>query len=268
MSEKPLNDAWAAGDAYEVFMGRWSREVAARFVRWLGAEPGRAWLDIGCGTGALTSAICSIADPSSVVACDPSAAFVEHTRGNVSNSRVSVVVAGAADLPRSRDGFDRVVSGLVLNFLPDPVQSVREMRARACSGGVVAAYVWDYAGRMEFLRTFWDEVTAVDSSAGDLDEAARFPLCRRDTLEAIFGDAGMRDVESRAIEIPTRFERFDDYWRPFLGGTGPAPSYVASLSEAKRRNLKDRLERRLTPNEDGAIDLVARAWAVRGTVPT
>jgi SAM-dependent methyltransferase len=267
MNASSLDDKWVTGDSYEEFMGRWSRRLAERFVRWLGADPGLSWLDVGCGTGALASAICSHADPSSVVACDPSEPFVEQTRRRIGDPRVSVAVAAAGNLPRNPGGFDRVVSGLVLNFLSDPLQAVREMRACARPEGVVAGYVWDYAGRMEFLRLFWDEAVALDSTAQDMDEGVRFPMCRRDALESIFRDAGMRDVESDAVEIPTRFEVFSDYWQPFLGGTGPAPSYVDSLSEKKRAELRGRLERRLTSGLEGVIDLVARAWVVRGTAP-
>lgn len=267
MNASSLDDRWAAGAAYEAFMGRWSRPLAERFVEWLGVQPGLTWLDVGCGTGALATAICSLADPRSVVACDPSEPFVEHARSRLSDPRVSVVVAGIGNLPGDPGGFQRVVSGLVLNFLPDPRQAVARMRERARPGGVVAGYVWDYAGRMEFLRLFWDEAVAVDPAARDLDEGVRFPMCQPDALESIFRDAGTRDVRSDAVEIPTRFEAFSDYWRPFLGGTGPAPSYVASLSEEKRDELRGRLERRLTPGPTGAIDLVARAWVVRGTAP-
>jgi SAM-dependent methyltransferase len=259
------DDRWAAGDAYEAFMGRWSRPLAAGFLRWLDADTGLTWLDVGCGTGALASTICRVADPASVVACDPSDPFVEHTRGQIVDPRVSVVVAGAGDLPQTAGGFDYVVSGLVLNFLTDPRQAVREMRARARPGGVVAGYVWDYGSRMQFLRLFWDEAIGADPAAREFDEGVRFPMCRRDTLESIFRDAGMGDVSSHAVEIPTRFESFSDYWRPFLGGTGPAPSYIASLSGEKCSELRDRLRRRLASGLDAGIDLVAQAWAVRGT---
>lgn len=262
-----MDDRWTAGDAYEAFMGRWSRRLAEHFIRWLGPQAGLDWLDVGCGTGALTSAILGLSDPASVVACDPSPAFVEHARSRIPDHRVSVVLGGAGRLPRSPNGFDRVVSGLVLNFIDDPLEAIREMQACARPGGIVAAYVWDYAGRMEFLRRFWDEAVALDAAARSLDEGTRFPVCERGALESIFGDAGMRDVRSDAVEIPTRFETFSDYWRPFLAGTGPAPAYAMSLSEEKRNALRGRLERRLRPGPDGAIDLVARAWAVRGTVP-
>jgi SAM-dependent methyltransferase len=262
-----LDDGWATGDAYEAFMGRWSRRLAEHFIRWLDSKSNATWLDVGCGTGALVSAICRLANPSSVVACDPSAPFVEHTRSRIAEPRVSVVVGGAGDLPENPSGFDRVVSGLVLNFLPDPRQAVVEMRERARPGGLVAAYVWDYADRMEFLRVFWDEAVALDAKARDLDEGVRFPICRRDALDSIFRYAGLRDTRSAALEIPTRFEGFSDYWEPFLGATGPAPSFVASLSAEGRQELRDRLERRLRPGTGGAIDLVARAWAIRGTSP-
>jgi SAM-dependent methyltransferase len=267
MNASSVDDKWVVGDAYEEFMGRWSRQLAEQFVRWLSTEPGLTWLDVGCGTGALASMIFALADPSSVVACDPSEPFVEHTKSRLTDPRISVLVARAGDLPRHPRGFDRVVSGLVLNFLPDPRQAVEEMRARAHAGGVVAAYVWDYAGRMELLRFFWDEVVALDPTARDLDEGLRFPMCGREALELIFRDAGMRDVRSDAIEISTRFETFSDYWQPFLGRTGPAPSYIASLSEEKRIELQARLESRLASEPNGAINLVARAWAVRGTAP-
>ena len=141
------------------------------------------------------------------------------------------------------------------------------MRARARPGGMVAGYVWDYAGRMQLLRVFWDEAVGVDAAAQALDEGRRFPLCRPDALESVFRDAGLCDVRSEAIEIPTPFESFADYWRPFLGGTGPAPSYVASQDADTRGALRDRLQRRLAPGPASPIDLVARAWAVRGMAP-
>jgi SAM-dependent methyltransferase len=267
MSVASTADRWAAGDAYETFMGRWSRRLACDFVRWLGAKPRLNWLDVGCGTGALTSAICDLADPASIVACDPSPPFVEDVRRRIPDARITAIVAGCGDLPEHAGGFDRVVSGLVLNFLPDQRGSVEEMRSRTHPGGIVSAYVWDYSGGMQFLRVFWDEVVALDDGARRIDEGVRFPLCRPDALESIFTDAGLRDVTSGSIVVPTRFETFDDYWRPFLGKTGPAPSYVTSLSDEHRAELEARLERRLAPaGRDSAIELTARAWAVRGTV--
>jgi SAM-dependent methyltransferase len=261
------NSNWTTGDAYETFMGRWSCRLAEKFLRWLGSEPGLTWLDVGCGTGALVSAISNFAEPSLVVACDPSETFLKHARTRIKDPRVTLMVAGTGNLPNNPGGFDWVVSGLVLNFLPDLHRSVEEMREHACQGGTVAAYVWDYAGRMEYLRIFWDEVVAMDPSAQELDEGVRFPMCKPEALELIFQAAGMKEVKSTAIEIPVRFETFSDYWQPFLGKTGPAPLYAESLNAERRAELRNRLEKRLAEGEKGDINLVARAWAVRGTSP-
>jgi hypothetical protein len=137
----------------------------------------------------------------------------------------------------------------------------------AGDGGTVAAYVWDYAGRMEFMRFFWDAAAELDPNASNLDEGVRFPLCRPDALEALHIRAGLRDVRVTSIEIRTDFVDFDDYWRPFLGGQGPAPAYSMSLDETARGRLRDLLRRRLPVKPDGSISLIARAWACSATVP-
>jgi SAM-dependent methyltransferase len=258
------SDGWKAGDAYESYMGRWSRPLARTFIRWLN-PPGRAhWLDVGCGTGALASAICDMADPASVLACDPSGSFIDHARRTVLDGRVAFVVAGAEDLPYGDGDLDYIVSGLVLNFVADPDRAIARMKQRLRRGGVIAAYVWDYADGIEFLRRFWDEAAALDSAAADLDEGRRFPLCRPETLKVLFLGAGLRDVSVGALEIPTRFQDFKDFWTPFLRGTGPAPAYATSLPRERRDLLRDRLARSMTVETDGSISLKARAWAVRG----
>jgi hypothetical protein len=126
-------------------------------------------------------------------------------------------------------------------------------------------YVWDYAGEMQILRHFWDAVTALDPAAGDLDEGPRFEICNPAVLEGLFGGGGMRDVSVRAIDINAHFADFEEYWCPFLGGQGPAPGYVASLSDDARASLRERLQASLPVSADGSIDLIARAWAIRGT---
>lgn len=257
-------DGWVTGAAYEAYMGRWSRQLAGRFLTWLRPKPSAHWLEVGCGTGALTSTICDLCEPMTIAACDPSAPFIEHARRNLSDARVSFFVAGAEALPTRNDGFDAVVSALVLNFLPDPGEAVASMRERLCPGGTIAAYVWDYADGMEFLRSFWDEAAASDPRAAALDEGQRFPLCRAGALATLFREAGLVDVGTDPLEIPTDFASFDDYWTPFLHGTGPAPSYVASLDAPSRASLRARLQRRLHAETDERIRLRARAWAVRG----
>jgi SAM-dependent methyltransferase len=260
-------DRWVTGDAYEAYMGRWSRPLARAFVAWLHPKPSANWLEFGCGTGALTSTICDLCEPASVVASDPSEPFIEHARKNLPDARVSFIAAGAEALPRRDGGFDVAVSGLVLNFLPDPEAAVASVRERLRSDGTVAAYVWDYAAGMEFLRLFWEEAVAVDPRAIALDEGRRFPLCEAPALASLFRAGGLIGVETHALEIPTDFTTFDDYWMPFLHGTGPAPGYVASLDPDQRDLLRGRLERRLQTGSDGRIPLRARAWAVRGVSP-
>jgi len=258
------DDRWVAGDAYEEYMGRWSRPLALKFLEWLHPKPSAHWLEVGCGTGALTSTICDRCEPASVVACDPSGPFIEYAKKNLSDTSVSFVVAGAESLPRREGGFDAIVSGLVLNFLSNPGDTVSMMRERLHPAGIVAAYVWDYAKGMEFLRYFWEEAVASDPRAVELDEGRRFPLCGTAELASLFRGSGLTQVETHPLEIPTEFATFDDYWTPFLRGTGPAPSYVASLDPGSLESLKERLHRRLSPAGDSRIQLRARAWAVRG----
>jgi SAM-dependent methyltransferase len=257
-------DRWAAGETYDVFMGRWSRLLALRYVSWLSLRPGGHWLDVGCGTGSLADAICGRAEPASVVACDPSEPFIEYARRRPVDPRIAFVVGGVGQLPTRVGGFECVASLLALNFFPNPADAVTEMRRVAAIDGVVSACVWDYAGRMEFLRRFWESAAALDPAAAELDEGRRFPICRPDALGSLFRSGGLTEVACDSIEIPTRFSGFTDLWKPFLGGTGPAPSYVAKLDASHRGALAARLERSLPREPDGAIALVARAWVVRG----
>jgi len=260
-------DRWAAGDAYEAYMGRWSRVLARVFLDWLDPPNASHWLEVGCGTGALAAAICERYRPASLQACDPSQAFVDHARRNALDGCTFSVIGGPDTFPLREAGFDVVVSGLVLNFMPQPELALAAMRERTRPGGSVAAYVWDYAGGLEFLQHFWEEAIAVEPAAAELDESRRFELWQAQALAASFRSAGLVDVSTDVLEMVTDFADFDDYWRPFLGGSGPAPSYVASLDSAQRDALRTRLEERLVADEDGHIRLRARALAVRGVQP-
>jgi hypothetical protein len=131
-------------------------------------------------------------------------------------------------------------------------------------GGEVALYVWDYAGKMELMRYFWDAATALDPRAAEMDEGKRFPICQPEALQRLLRVVGLIDLETRAIDVPTVFWDFDDYWSPFLGGQGPAPGYCMSLPDDTRTSLRERLRGCLPAHPDGSIHLVARAWAVRG----
>ncbi len=247
-------------------MGRWSRQLAPSFISWLQIPAGSHWLDVGCGTGSLSTAICHHAAPGSVLGCDPSEPFIQFAQNHSEDARLSFVRAGTGSLPHRGGGYDSVTSLFALNFFPDPEAAVGEMRSLTAKRGVVSACVWDYSGKMEFLRLFWDTVVTLDPAAGDLDEGKRFPICQPSALSALFRTCGLGDVRCEAIEITTRFADFGDYWKPLLGGTGPAPTYIASLDSERRAILADNLEKALGRDQGKPPSLVARAWAIRGRV--
>ena len=258
---------WASGDAYEPYVGRWSRLVAREFLVWLARPHGCRWLDVGCGTGALSHVILDTAAPRAVVGVDQSEGYVAYARERITDPRATFRRADAQALPFPNPEFDAAVSGLVLNFVPAQARAVAEMRRAVRPDGTVAVYVWDYAGRMELMRHFWDAAVALDPAAQEQDEGRRFPICKPEPLAGLFEQVGLRDVEGRAIDVPTVFRDFDDYWSPFLGGQGPAPGYCMSLSEERRAALRERIRVGLPVQSDGSIRLVARAWAVKARVP-
>jgi len=257
-------DNWSAGALYEPYVGRWSRLVARDFLAWLEVGAEKEWLDVGCGTGALAETILRQASPQRLHCVDLSAAFISHAKTRLGDARTAFAVADAQALPVASASFDAAVSALMLNFVPRPERAVAEMARAVRSGGVVAAYVWDYAGKMELMRYFWDAAAALDPAAAALDEGVRFPLCQPAALMDLFRAEGLIRTETRSIDIPTRFKNFHDYWSPFLGGQGPAPGYAKGLSEDRRAALREQIRAALPINSDDSIDLIARAWAIRG----
>jgi SAM-dependent methyltransferase len=238
--------------------------MAREFIGWLDLPPGLHWLEVGCGTGALTGTILDLAEPASILACDPSEAFVELARGKITDSRATFAVAAADNLPKSAQPPDVCVSGLALNFIPEPKAALEGMARRLAPDAVIGAYVWDYADGMEFLRIFWDAAADLDPAAEALHEGRRFPLCAPWPLRALFLNLGLKDVTVQPLTIPTRFRDFSDFWEPLLGASGPAPAYVQTLDTESRRHLKESLEKRFPIKGSESVDLTARAWAVRG----
>lgn len=265
MVSTQISDRWERGDPYEQYVGRWSRRVAPLFLAWLKIPAQRRWLDVGCGTGALSAAILDNCSPLSVIGVEPSEGFLEKAKEQL-GARVLLRRGSAAEIPLEDRSVDVAVSGFVLNFVPDALAAVREMARVTTDGGTIAAYVWDYAGRMEMMRHFWDAAIDLNPDAAKLDEGARFPLCRPEALTELFASAGLGGTEVTAIDIATSFATFEDYWRPFLGGQGPAPAYAMALEETARTRLRDRLLERIPLQADGSISLSARAWAVRAVV--
>jgi SAM-dependent methyltransferase len=264
MTAPERRNTWASGVAYEPYVGRWSRLIAREFLAWLAVPPNACWLDIGCGTGALSQTILEVASPQSVLGVDPSEGYLAFAREQIQDTRADFLLGDAQSLPDFSSAYDTVVSGLVLNFVPQPGQALREIVRAVRKGGTVAAYVWDYAGQMQLMRYFWDAAVALDPTASTLDEGQRFPLCQPEPLRQLFQTAQLGKVEVRSIDVPTTFRDFDDYWFPFLGGQGPAPGYAMSLSEERRVALREHIRATLPIAPDGSIHLTARAWAVRG----
>jgi SAM-dependent methyltransferase len=259
-----MNDSWSNGIAYEKFMGRWSALVARKFLHWLAVPPASSWLDVGCGTGSLTRLILETQQPGKIISVDPSEEFISHAQHTISDPSVTFKIGQAQSLELDSNSVDAVVSGLVLNFVPQPEDAISEMLRVTRPGGTIGIFIWDYSEGMQMLRYFWDAAAALDAKAHALDEGVRFPLCRQGQLEALVRETGMKQVQSTAIEVETIFRDFDDYWEPFLGNVGPAPNYTMSLDTKDRSKLEHRLRNSLPTGEDGSISLVARAWAVKG----
>jgi SAM-dependent methyltransferase len=257
---------FAHAHAYEPFMGRWSRRLAPLFVEFAGVQPGESVLDVGSGTGALASAILEAKPRTQVVGVDAAPAYVSTARMRAPRG-ARFVVGNAEALDFADDTFERALSLLTLNFVRDPAQAVAEQMRVTHPGGVVAAAVWDYGGAMPMLRVFWEEAVAIDPKAAASDERG-MPLSRHGQLSTLWLSQGLLAVGERPLTIEQRFNSFDDFWLPFLGGQGPAGTYVASLSEATRNALRERLRQRIFEGElESPFVLAARAWAVKGYVP-
>jgi SAM-dependent methyltransferase len=246
---------FSEGDGYERFMGRWSRRLAPRFVTFAGVTKGDRVLDVGSGTGALAAAATAV-ESARVTGIEPSPAYVRYAQEHA-NARFEV--GDALALPFPDDAFDRTLSMLVLNFVPDAAAALQQMIRVTRPGGVVAAAVWDYSDGMQMLRTFWDAAVALDPDAAPRDER-HMPLCTRGALPELWRTHGLQDVDEQPLTIDMAFASFDDYWQPFLCGQGPAGAYVSSLSESARRALESKLR------ADVDLMMRARAWAARGVI--
>jgi len=258
---------FSEAEAYERFMGRWSRQLASALVGFAGVGDGDAVLDVGAGTGALAAAAAEAAPSSRIIGIDPAAPYVALAQARHPGDRIRFEVGDAQQMRFADATFDRTLSLLVLNFIPDTAKALDEMRRVTRHGGTVAAAVWDYGDGMQMLRTFWDEAVALNPESAAKDER-NMPFCRAGELGAFWRKRGMEQVVEQGLTIETRFTGFEDYWGPFLEKQGPAGAHVASLSLAARNQLRERLRRRLLGDgPDRPIVLTARAWAVRGIVP-
>lgn len=258
-----IEDTWNSSDPYEYFMGRWSKLMAPVFLSWLNPSFHKSWLDLGCGTGALSESIYFNYEPSNLTCLDLSAGFLKKATERLPGN-VNFKIGNASNIPNSNDSFDIIVSGLALNFFPDLESALIEMKRVIKPTGIIAAYVWDYAGRMDFLRHFWDTAFEVDPGSYKQDEGVRFPICNIYNLKMLFQKAALSNIEISYLDIHTVFKNFEDYWQPFLGAQGPAPSYLASLNENLQNSIKSSLRKKMIVEPDGSIKLLARAIAIKG----
>lgn len=250
-------------EVYDRFVGRYSPSLARAMCGVAGVRPGQRALDVGCGSGALVAALAEVLGAGNVAGVDPSEPFAEAARAKTPGARIAV--GSAESLPFEDGEFDATLSQLVVNFLAEPEQGVREMTRVTRPGGLVAGCVWDYGGGMTMLRTFWEAAAALDpEGATPLMESHAMRFATPDELAELWRSAGLDDVAVTPLVAEAAYDDFDDLWAPFPTGVGPAGAYTASLDAEAQGALRDELARRLG-SPAGPFTLSARAWCAVGT---
>jgi ubiquinone/menaquinone biosynthesis C-methylase UbiE len=258
-----------SGDGYELVMGRWSRRLAEPFVDFAGLGDDDTVLDAGCGTGSLSFAMARRMQAGRIEGVDLSRAYINHARSLNTDPRVRFAEGDVSALLHKDASFDRVLSLLVLHFVPRTAEAVAELKRVARPGATVAAAVWDARGGLVANRIFYDTAAALDPAA-DARRAKNYtrPMTRPGELTAAWREAGFIDVREAALTIRMEFESFDDYWKPYTGKDGPGAEYVGTLTDDRRRVLENALRAAyLDGEDDGPRSYAAVAWAVAGTVP-
>jgi SAM-dependent methyltransferase len=240
-------------DAYEAYVGRWSRPLAEAFLAWFAVPTAGRWLDVGCGTGAVTEAVLDATDPIEVVGIDPAPEFLGDAQRRITDPRARFEVGDARAIPVASDAYDAIVA---------------EMVRAARPGGAVGAYVWDYRGTMQRQQYVWAAVAATDPEAAALDPRPHFHTCEPEPMAELFRTAGLDNVAVGTIDLPMVFRDFDEFWRPHtLAGAAAVQRYVSGLDDDRKDALREQLRATLPFAADGSLHMIDRAWAVRGTKP-
>ena len=254
-------------EAYEVMMGRWSRQLAPLFVEFVGVRDSEKVLDVGCGTGSLSATLASVTGASKIVGIDPSNGFIEYARTQIADPRVTFEVGDAQALPYPDKSFDRSMALLIVNFIPDAPKAAKEMRRVTKSGGVVATTMWDRSSANELNGCLWKAAVAIDPTVRRPAETGR-SYGSAEALSDLWKGAGLTDIEVTDLTMPCKFSSFDELWQRYLTGEGPPGAYMAGLSADRREAVKRAMRQNvLGDGPDGPFTLQARAWAVRGVVP-
>lgn len=243
-------------DAYDRYMGRYSRQLSPQMADLAGVSAGQRVIDVGCGPGALTGELVARLGPAAVAAVDPSESFVAAARER--NPGIEVLRASAEHLPFPDGAFDAAIAQLVVHFMADPVGGLAEMRRVTRKGGVVAACVWDHSSAQGPLSLFWAGAHQVEPGVAD---ESQLPGAREGHLAELFAAAGLREIEASVVSASVDHASFDAWWEPFTFGVGPAGSYLAGLGPDRQADLREKC-RALVPN--GPFVVRARAWAARG----
>ena len=252
-------------EAYERFMGRWSRRLAPPLIRFAGLADGERVLDVGCGTGSLTFSLPELANVAAITGVDLTPSFLDFARARNIDLRISFEHGDACALPFPDNSFDRAISMLVLHFIPDAGRAVAEMRRVVRPGGTVAAAVWDLYGGQPHIRMIWDIAAVLDPG---LERPLFRPMMAPGEMEEAWREQGLLEVEQTSLMICVEFSSFEDFWSPFLLGEGPHGQYVTKLTEPARALLQEHMRRAYLANRpDGPRSFISVAWACRGIVP-
>lgn len=256
-------EKWDNTSGYEMYVGRWSKLISQDFVDWLSPQSKLKWLEIGCGTGALTKVIIEKCSPAYLLAIDNSDHYLVKAMENVFSNNVTFLNADLSSYPLNEE-FHNVTSGLVLNFVPRIEELLRCTMNNLKCGGQMSSFVWDYGGHYQPMRHFWEAAKEITSSAEAFDAGGKFNICTKENLIQLFRRLDLSDIQFTTMERIATFHNFNDYWLPIASAQGSVTEFMSTLTDAGKDTLKESIKRRLPISSNGEIKLIISALAVKG----